>query len=645
MVWGDRQSKDADRGVFKLSPSRLLLTEVVLGPSSKLLEAYRQPPAYKQYERNSKEFRRRSMEAPYNTPSASDIQPTDPVFIIRKATYKPPASDHGIASNASSQMQDHLRPPMNDRAASVTTVASSARSEYATPMTELPPDLERSLSPQQTRQEIIAAQRAALRANQKALLSANKNSQQGVDLNLQDRSTIRSSKDSTNTVRYSYVGVDGTETDISEIVHNEFRGGSTGNDRVEDGGRETPSITRDSPSAMSHTTAESYTSALTSPTTPGGASSYSNHGQMSRTTGHGGGGSSSTRSPGRSEDEEEEQVAVDSLATAPLDIDRGRDYLEESLARRSTASPAFSVSSRSTASGSINERIDRVMAKVTGSNMTSSTSTSSMASGIASALRQQTRNDGTHSSIPSHVARNPSESSSVGTFTSPAAPGGRARSGSTASSTNTPFRSPSASGTGIDALTSARSTPRLGAEAPPTSTSSTPRPVPRGHHKQSSAVSVASDTSSSARTTSPSTPATTSIGNHTTLTPSSSTRNDSSLSSSFNRVPLTYREDFGLDVLLHLVNMDAGEAKPPRHRSLTAVEALSPIEYPQVVSKEAASMFQGPKQRIAQLEEVSSVWGGSLCVFSFRLYSESIADSNAFIFQRLDRLLHEVLRS
>lgn len=74
-------------------------------------------------------------------------------------------------------------------------------------------------------QEIIAAQRAASRASQKALISAHVNTDQGVDVVLPDRGTVRSSRllvPNGEVVRYSFIDGDGETYDISEILEEEW---------------------------------------------------------------------------------------------------------------------------------------------------------------------------------------------------------------------------------------------------------------------------------------------------------------------------------------------------------------------------------------------------------------------------------------
>jgi hypothetical protein len=73
-------------------------------------------------------------------------------------------------------------------------------------------------------QEIIAAQRAVVKAHQETILSAQVNSEQGVDIVLPDKATIRSARLTTNneSVRYSYIEPDGATYDITDIMDDEW---------------------------------------------------------------------------------------------------------------------------------------------------------------------------------------------------------------------------------------------------------------------------------------------------------------------------------------------------------------------------------------------------------------------------------------
>ena len=79
-------------------------------------------------------------------------------------------------------------------------------------------------------QEIIAAQRAATRANQRALISAHANTKQGVDVVIPDRGTFRSSRllqaGGDEVVRYSFIDDNGETYDVSEIIQEELGDGA-----------------------------------------------------------------------------------------------------------------------------------------------------------------------------------------------------------------------------------------------------------------------------------------------------------------------------------------------------------------------------------------------------------------------------------
>ena len=82
----------------------------------------------------------------------------------------------------------------------------------------------------QSRQEIIAAQRAATRATQRAIVSAQTNSVRGMDVLLPGNAMLRSSRyDAGDRMRYSYVEPDGETYDISDVVEQEWRDMNTTN--------------------------------------------------------------------------------------------------------------------------------------------------------------------------------------------------------------------------------------------------------------------------------------------------------------------------------------------------------------------------------------------------------------------------------
>lgn len=146
---------------------------------------------------------------------------------------------------------------------------TSEVSLYQTPSDELPPideqmpDQAAAAQPPLSRQDLISAQRAAARGHQTAMISAQRNNAQGgVDLTLRDRGTLRSSVIATNrnSKRYSFIDINGTETDVSELVEEEWSKPQN----------QTPSVesSRRSPSSQSQSTlteTASFQSALTSP--------------------------------------------------------------------------------------------------------------------------------------------------------------------------------------------------------------------------------------------------------------------------------------------------------------------------------------------------------------------------------------------
>lgn len=171
-----------------------------MSPSSKLLDAYTSPPAFKPMERSTPEQKRRSREWSYNSGNTTDILPTDPVFVLRRSG-RPNELSRIDAPKGVIQQQQAL-------------AATAPRVEIN--------DARNALSPQ----EIIAAQRAASRANQRAIISAQTNQSQGIDVVLPDRGTLRSSRllepTGGEVVRYSYIDDDGETYDISELLEEEW---------------------------------------------------------------------------------------------------------------------------------------------------------------------------------------------------------------------------------------------------------------------------------------------------------------------------------------------------------------------------------------------------------------------------------------
>lgn len=169
-----------------------------------MLEAYKDGlPSMKAIERTTPEQRRRSRDVSQSTGQAADILPSDPIFVLRKVTMRPLSEPTTAKPFSEFQKQQSTAPLAAGSSEAAAALASGA------------------MSPQQ----IIAAQRAASRANQKALISAQANASQGVDVVLPDQGTLRSARlgvPGQEQVRYSYISGDGETIDISELVEQEW---------------------------------------------------------------------------------------------------------------------------------------------------------------------------------------------------------------------------------------------------------------------------------------------------------------------------------------------------------------------------------------------------------------------------------------
>ncbi|KAF5337294.1 hypothetical protein D9611_002974 [Ephemerocybe angulata] len=178
-----------------------------LSPSSKVIDAFTRPPTFRTPERQAPGSKRRSLDAVHLLGSAEDVHPEDPIFILRRAiSYRSPTSRHRTSA------------PL-DELALANLHRESRTSDPSSPTASEPMTLRQASS-----REIIAAQRAATRANQRAILSAQTNSVRGMDVLLPGNAVLRSSRyDANDRMRYSYVEPDGETYDISHIVEEEWR--------------------------------------------------------------------------------------------------------------------------------------------------------------------------------------------------------------------------------------------------------------------------------------------------------------------------------------------------------------------------------------------------------------------------------------
>ena len=174
-----------------------------LQPSSKIIDAYPRPPTF----RRSGEIKRRSIDSMSLLGTLDDVQPDDPIFVLRRAvTYRPSANSKHRLSTALDEVA--LSRLHRDSSASESSVSAAEEKPR-----------------QMSRQEIIAAQRAATLATQKAMLSTQANSHRGVDVVLPGgKAMLRSQRhEIDDRMRYSYVHSDGETYDVSDIFEEEFK--------------------------------------------------------------------------------------------------------------------------------------------------------------------------------------------------------------------------------------------------------------------------------------------------------------------------------------------------------------------------------------------------------------------------------------
>lgn len=201
-----------DKNIKRRSSSRVryVLNVLVDGkereliPSSKVIDAFPRPPSYRPADRRLSDSKRRSLDSMLLLGAPDDVATEDPVFTLRRAvTYRTSSSRRRLSAPLDEIALQHLhRESMSG--SSVTSEDSDVKQRHM------------------SKQELITAQRAVWRANQRAILSAQANSQRGVDLLLPNNAVLRSSRyDTDDRTRYSYV--EGGETyDISDIMEEEW---------------------------------------------------------------------------------------------------------------------------------------------------------------------------------------------------------------------------------------------------------------------------------------------------------------------------------------------------------------------------------------------------------------------------------------
>jgi len=209
--------------VFQHRIIRILISILAareLFPASRVVDAFPRPPSFRPVEK-SRDARRRSADVNSLLGSVEDVGPNDPVFILRRSISYRNTNPH---RNSLSKGLDELSLyHMQSQRGSVTVSEASTNddreSSAPTPRLQVRPP-----PAQLTMQEIIAAQRERVKAEQGAILSAQVNSEQGVDIVLPDKATIRSARLATNneSIRYSYIEPDGETYDITDIMDDEW---------------------------------------------------------------------------------------------------------------------------------------------------------------------------------------------------------------------------------------------------------------------------------------------------------------------------------------------------------------------------------------------------------------------------------------
>ncbi|KAI0052684.1 hypothetical protein FA95DRAFT_1532589 [Auriscalpium vulgare] len=180
-----------------------------LGPATKVIDAYSRPPTYRAVDRRFSDTKRRSVDSMQLLGNADDVHPDDPVFVLRRAvTYRASSTRHRL----SAALDEIALQQMHRESISSSSTTDAAGADETR---------QRHMS----KQELITAQRAASRANQRAILSAQTNSVRGVDVMLPGNAMLRSSRyNLDDKTRYSYIQPDGEAYDISDIMEEVWQG-------------------------------------------------------------------------------------------------------------------------------------------------------------------------------------------------------------------------------------------------------------------------------------------------------------------------------------------------------------------------------------------------------------------------------------
>lgn len=336
--------------------------ERALPPNSKVLEAFPHAPVFRAPPVSNK---RRSADSSLLISMAEEqIRPEDPVFILRIVGGNGNAVRHHkptvrSLSPTEGRLADRQEQRRQEELSNVRTgggPSSSSSSLTATDASSLTPTTSGAGA---TPRSLIAAQRAAAQERKAAVLGAQRNDQQGVDVYLVNDAKIRSSRSLEGKVRYSYLpGLAGSEElDISAIVEDVLadQNSSSSTDTLK-----RPSVPFRDPSS---TTLNSFQSA---PSTPLAQSPIElSEANLEYPTSLGAGGSSTTAPLSFGN-----KSVKGSTSTASLDSSRSNKDLLEGFVRNPQ-----------TSENSIEHRIDQVLSRVAGGGTANTSAKTKAASG------------------------------------------------------------------------------------------------------------------------------------------------------------------------------------------------------------------------------------------------------------------------
>lgn len=224
-----------------------------LPPNGQVLDAYTKAPQFKP-SLSSRRSKHLSTDSSMLLGYYDELSENDPVFILRQMQRTRTARPLSPTENVLASKQEERRQAELDKVAPAPSSRALDEARAAT----TPAILEQQ---GMSRQEIIAAQRAAARERRAAVLGSQPNEENGVDVVLDDRSRIRSSRSlGTGQMRYSFIPVSGEERDISAIVEDVLREEKSSMDNLL-----APRPTLNGVRSGSATTMDDYVSAPTTP--------------------------------------------------------------------------------------------------------------------------------------------------------------------------------------------------------------------------------------------------------------------------------------------------------------------------------------------------------------------------------------------